>query len=67
MSVNGQLEFLWHELNTSEISALNAIKSTDNPEDAAYAFTVKFERPKNMESKAKERSAIATSLADKLS
>ena len=67
MSVNGQLEFLWHELNTSEISALNAIKSTDNPEDAAYAFTVKFERPKNMEAKAKERSAIATSLADKLS
>lgn len=67
MTVDGQLEFLWYELNTSEKSALNAIKSTDTPEDAAYAFTVKFERPANKDTRGKERSAIATSLANKLS
>lgn len=67
MTVDGQLEFLWYELNTSEKSALNAIKSTDTPEDAAYAFTVKFERPANRDTRGKERASIATSLADKLS
>ena len=67
MAVDGQLEFLWYELNTSEKSALNAIKSADTPEDAAYAFTVKFERPANKDMRGKERAAIATSLADKLS
>ena len=67
MSTEGQLEFLWHELNTSEKSALNAIKSATTPEDAAYAFTVKFERPANKEEKGNERSSIATSLASKLS
>lgn len=67
MTATGQLEFLWHELNTTEKSALNAIKSTDTPEDAAYSFTVNFERPADRDIRGKERSAIATSLADKLS
>jgi peptidoglycan hydrolase-like protein with peptidoglycan-binding domain len=67
MTVDGQLEFLWYELNTSEKSALNAIQSADTPEDAAYAFTVKFERPANRDTRGKERSSIATSLANKLS
>ena len=67
MSVNGQLEFLWYELNTSEKSALNAIKLAKTPEDAAYAFTVKFERPSNSDAKGNDRASIATSLANKLS
>lgn len=66
MSVNGQLEFLWHELNTSEKSALTAIQSAKTSEDAAYAFTVKFERPANSDMRGNERASIASSLANKL-
>jgi peptidoglycan hydrolase-like protein with peptidoglycan-binding domain/lysophospholipase L1-like esterase len=45
-SVDGQLEYLWWELNNSESNALNKLKQTDTPSDAAYAFAKYFERPK---------------------
>jgi peptidoglycan hydrolase-like protein with peptidoglycan-binding domain/lysophospholipase L1-like esterase len=44
-SVEGQLEFLWWELNNSESTALNKLKQTDTPSDAAYAFAKFYERP----------------------
>lgn len=40
-----QLKFLIHELNTSESAALEAVRAARTPEDAAYAFARKFERP----------------------
>jgi hypothetical protein len=44
-SADGQLEFLWHELNTAERNALTQLKKQKNPADAAYAFAKYFERP----------------------
>jgi len=44
-SVDGQLEFLWWELNNSERNALTKLKQTDTPSDAAYAFAKFYERP----------------------
>ncbi|QSN68396.1 phage tail tape measure protein [Mammaliicoccus sciuri] len=39
-----QLDFLWHELNTSEISALNALKKATTATSASNIFQQKFER-----------------------
>lgn len=39
-----QLDFLWHELNTSEISALNALKRATSATSASNIFQQKFER-----------------------
>lgn len=39
-----QLDFLWHELNTSEISALNALKKATSASSASNIFQQKFER-----------------------
>lgn len=39
-----QLDFLWHELNTSEISALNALKRATSVTSASNIFQQKFER-----------------------
>lgn len=39
-----QLDFLWHELNTSEISALNALKKATSVTSASNIFQQKFER-----------------------
>lgn len=65
-SVNSQLEFLWHELTTTESNALQSIKSTSNTKDAAYAFTVNFERPANKHAKGLERAQLATSLESQI-
>lgn len=40
-----QLEFLWHELQTSEKRALNHLMNTSTVEEAARIFSEKFERP----------------------
>lgn len=42
-----QCEFLWIELNGSEIAALNALKISTTVYDASTAFLTKFERPAN--------------------
>lgn len=39
-----QLDFLWHELNTSEIAALNALKKATSATSAANIFQLKYER-----------------------
>lgn len=44
-SFRGQLEFLWHELNTSERSALNHLRQTTSAYDAGMSFCRHFERP----------------------
>jgi murein DD-endopeptidase MepM/ murein hydrolase activator NlpD len=44
-SFRGQLEYLWHELNTSERGALNSLRATSTPYDAGMAFCRTFERP----------------------
>jgi hypothetical protein len=50
-SVNGQLEFLWWELN-KYFSGLITVLSDENitPYDAAYKFAAKFERPSHISS-----------------
>jgi peptidoglycan hydrolase-like protein with peptidoglycan-binding domain/lysophospholipase L1-like esterase len=44
-TVDGQLEYLWWELNNTEKNALTNLKQTDTPSDAAYSFAKYFERP----------------------
>jgi len=44
-SVDGQLEYLWHELNHSEQRALGELKKQNDPAKAAYVFARYFERP----------------------
>lgn len=44
-SFKGQLEFLWHELNTNESYALGKLRATTNAYDAGMAFCRYFERP----------------------
>ena len=44
-SFKGQLEFLWHELNTNESYALGKLRATGNAYDAGMAFCRYFERP----------------------
>jgi hypothetical protein len=41
-----QLVFLWKELNTTEKTALNALKKTTTPQDAAIVWENTFERSK---------------------
>ena len=41
-----QLEYLWHELNTSENEALQHLMQTKTPTEAARSFAYKFERMK---------------------
>ena len=40
-----QLAFIGNELNTSEKGALDALKKTTSPEEAARVFAQKYERP----------------------
>jgi peptidoglycan hydrolase-like protein with peptidoglycan-binding domain/lysophospholipase L1-like esterase len=47
-SVDGQLKYLWWELNNSEKNALSKLKQQKTPSDAAYAFAKYFERPKHI-------------------
>ena len=44
-SVNGQMEYLWHELNTSYKPVLDKIKLATTPEQAADIFRYNYERP----------------------
>lgn len=44
-SLDTQLQFLKHELLTSERGALKALMRTSTPEQAALAFSRKYERP----------------------
>lgn len=44
-SFKGQLEYLWHELNTNESYALGKLRATTNAYDAGMAFCRYFERP----------------------
>lgn len=42
---NVQLNYIWHELTTTEANALTAIKSATNRQDAAVATRAMYERP----------------------
>jgi hypothetical protein len=44
-SFQGQLEYLWVELNGSERNALNKLRATTTAYDAGMAFCRYFERP----------------------
>lgn len=44
-NLGAQLQFLWKELNTTEVNALNKLKQTDSPSEAAASFAKYFERP----------------------
>ena len=54
-TVNQQLEYLWDELNSTEKSALNALRNTTTVEDATKVFMQKFERPANWAANFKNR------------
>ena len=45
-TMDTQLNFLWHELNTSEKKALYAIQNSQSAKEAARNFAYKFERMK---------------------
>jgi hypothetical protein len=47
---NVQLEFVWKELNSTHSSALQKIKASTTPDEAAGAFVTDFERPKGSQS-----------------
>jgi hypothetical protein len=50
-SVNGQLEFLWWELNNYFSGLVTFLSNPDvTPYDAAYKFAAKFERPSHISS-----------------
>jgi len=44
-TLEGQLTFLWNELNTTEKAALDNLKRTTTAQDAAVVFARDFERP----------------------
>jgi hypothetical protein len=43
--IEGQMDFTFHEFNTTEKAAYDRIKSADTPEEAAYAYSKGFLRP----------------------
>jgi len=44
-TLEGQLNFLWYELNTTAKNALSNLKQTSTPQEAAAVFARDFERP----------------------
>ena len=66
-SLEGQLEFLWHELSTDYKNVLDELKNTNTPEEAAEVFVRKYEKPGNIEGEVNKRSSIAGSLYNKVS
>jgi len=58
-SFQGQLEFLWHEMNTSYSGVLNQIKGAGSAYDAAYIFCTQFEVPANKEQVGATRGNLA--------
>jgi murein DD-endopeptidase MepM/ murein hydrolase activator NlpD len=44
-SIDGQLQFLWYQLQHTQSAALIALRKQKTPRDAAYVFAQKFERP----------------------
>jgi len=44
-TLSGQLNFIWKELNTTENKALQKVKQTSTPQDAASIFAQYYERP----------------------
>jgi len=45
LSIEGQLEYLWMELDTSFKSLVSKLETISDPQDAAHAFARQFERP----------------------
>jgi hypothetical protein len=43
-SLNGQLNYLWHEMNTSESGGWHQVLATSNAYDAGYAWAEHYER-----------------------
>ena len=64
-SMEGQLEYLIHELETGYTSVYNTLKNVPNTAqgayDAAYKWTVSFEIPANKEAAGQRRGSTASS------
>lgn len=58
-----QLDFVLHELGSTESKAAKALSSAKTPAEAADVFTRLYERPANAAKEAVKRSATATALA----
>jgi hypothetical protein len=59
-SLNGQLEYLWWELNNTEKRALSKLKETDDPKDAAFMFAKYFERCASCQNRSRVSNRLAT-------
>lgn len=55
--LNTQLNFLWHELQTTESKAYEALVKTNTPEKAAQVFSSLYERAGDPNNKARTRNA----------
>jgi len=44
-TIDGQLDFIWKELNSTEKRTLGLLKTATTPEDAAVIFSKHYERP----------------------
>jgi len=44
-TIDGQLDFIWKELNSTEKRTLGFLKTTRTPEEAAVIFSKHYERP----------------------
>lgn len=64
--LQGQLNHLWHELETSESGALSALKATHDPASASHAWQAAFERGAPFEQKYDLRAANAKNVLDSM-
>lgn len=55
--LNTQLNFLWHELQTTESKALKALLKTHRPEEAALVFSRLYERAGDPNNRARAKNA----------
>jgi len=63
-SMEGQLEYMWHELTGDYKNVLNQLKNTSTAQEAAEVFVRKYEIPSNIEQEVAIRSQKASKIMD---
>ena len=64
-SVRAQVEFTKYELNNSPYLGLRQLKATNNSDDAAEVFALKFERPNSKYAHIEQRQTFASEILEK--
>ena len=59
-TLKGQLEYLWWELKNTEKKALDKLKQTDDPKDAAFMFAKYFERCAACQDRSRVKNRLTT-------